>query len=97
MAQVINLRENEYQTIVSELEKMHTDQLQNIENIINEMKTLVTSEDTFSVNLTSKKMVDMLDMLSEDVMSLLKQVFQDSEAGVANMITSTMTTDSACG
>lgn len=97
MAQIINLRENEYQTIVSELGKMHTDQLQNVENIINEMKTLVTSEDAFSANLTSKKMEDMLDTLSNDVMTLLKQAFQDSEAGIANMITTIMTTDSACG
>lgn len=97
MAQVINLRENEYQTIVSELGKMHADQLQNVESIINEMKALVNSEDAFSANLTSKKMGDMLDMLSDDVMTLLKQAFQDSEAGVANMITSTMITDSVCG
>lgn len=97
MAQVINLRENEYQTIVSELGKMHADQLQNVESIINEMKTLVNNEDAFSANLTSKKMEDMLDMLSDDVMTLLKQAFQDSEAGVANMITSTMITDSVCG
>lgn len=97
MAQVINLRENEYQTMVSELGKMHADQLQNVESIINEMKTLVNSEDAFSANLTSKKMEDMLDMLSDDVMTLLKQAFQDSEAGVANMITSTMITDSVCG
>lgn len=97
MAQLVNLRESEYQTIVSELGKMHENQLQNVEAVINEMKTLVTSEDAFSANLTSKKMVDMLDMLSNDVMTLLKQAFQDSEAGVANMITTTMTTDSACG
>ena len=97
MAQIINLRESEYQTIVSELGKMHENQLQNVENIINDMRTLVTSEDAFSANLTSKKMEDMLDMLSDDVMTLLKQAFQDSEAGIANMITTTMTTDSACG
>lgn len=97
MAQIINLREDEYRNIVTELAKMHTDQLQNMETIINEMKTLVTSEDAFSADLTSKKMVDMLDTLSDDVMTLLKQAFQDSEAGVANMITTTVTTDSACG
>ncbi len=97
MAQIINLREEEYRNIVTELAKMHTDQLQNIETIINEMKTLVTSEDVFSADLTSKKMADMLDTLSDDVMTLLKQAFQDSEAGIANMITTTVTTDSACG
>lgn len=97
MAQLVNLRESEYQTIVSELGKMHTEQLQNVEAVIDEMKILVTSEDAFSANLTSKKMTDMLDTLSKDVMTLLEQAFQDSEAGVANMITTIMTTDSACG
>lgn len=97
MAQTINLRENEYQTIVSELTQMHTNQLQSVDTIVTEMKTLVTSKDVFSVDLTSKKMVDMLDMLSNDVITLLKEAFRDSEAGVANMIMSTMITDSACG
>lgn len=96
MAQIINLRENEYQTIVTELAKMHTDQLQNVADVITQMKTLVTSEDAFSANMTSQKMTDMLDLLSNDVVALLQQAFQDSEAGVANMITSAMVTDSAC-
>ena len=96
MAQIINLRENEYQTIVSELEKMHANHLQNVAGIIKEMKTLVSSDDAFSTNLTSKKMEDMLDALANDIMPLLQKAFQDSEAGVANMITTTMVTDSAC-
>lgn len=97
MAEIVNLRENEYQTIVSELAKMHTNQLQNVSTVITEMKNLVTGEEAFSVNLTSKKIMDMLDMLSTDTIELLEQAFRDSEAGVANMITSIMTTDSACG
>lgn len=96
MAEIINLREEEYETIVSELSKMHTDQLQSVSSVIAEIRKLVTSEDIFSANLTSKKVTDMLDVLSDDVMILLQQAFQDSEAGVANMITSTMITDSAC-
>lgn len=97
MAQIINLRENEYQTIVSELTKMHTDQLQSVKDVIADMKTLVTSNDAFSANLTSKKMEDMLNTLSNDVITLLEQAFQDSETGVANMIESTKTTDSVLG
>lgn len=96
MAQIINLRENEYQTIVSELTKMHTDQLQSVNAVIAAMKNLVTSADAFSANLTSKKMEDMLDTLSADILTLLEQAFQDSEAGVANMIKSAVVTDSAC-
>lgn len=97
MAQIINLRENEYRTIMSELSKMHADQLQNVTDIITEMKTLVTSDDVFSADLTSKKVEDMLDTLSSEIMTLLEQAFQDSEAGVANMIKSAVVTDTACG
>lgn len=97
MAARINLRENEYQTIMSEMEKMHREQLEQVTAVMNQMKTLVTSEDGFRANLTSQKMVDMLDTVSGEVISLLRQVFQDSEAGVANMITSMVATDTACG
>lgn len=97
MAQIINLRENEYQTIMSELSKMHADQLRNVTEVITEMKTLVTSDDVFSADLTSKKVEDMLDTLSSEIMTLLEQAFQDSEAGVANMIKSAVVTDTACG
>lgn len=97
MAARINLRENEYQTIMSEMEKMHREQLEQVTAVMNQMKTLVTSEDGFRANLTSQKMVDMLDTVSGEVISLLRQVFRDSEAGVANMITSMVATDTACG
>lgn len=97
MAQVINLRADEYQTIMSELEKMHTDHLRNVEDIISRMRALVTSDDAFSANLTSRKMEDMLDTLSGEIMPLLEQAFRDSEAGVTNMIMSIMVTDNMCG
>ncbi len=93
MAQVINLRENEYQTLVEELVKMHTNQLQDVTTIINEMKTLVTSNETFSANKTSKKIEDMLDMLSSDVITLLEQAFHDCEIGFGHMIKHTLSTD----
>lgn len=82
---------------MSEMEKMHREQLEQVTAVMNQMKTLVTSEDGFRANLTSQKMVDMLDTVSGEVISLLRQVFRDSEAGVANMITSMVATDTACG
>lgn len=97
MAEVIILRETEYNAIAEELSNMHSNQLHNVEVVIADLKRLVTSDDAFSTDLTSKKITDILDALSNDAIALLKQAFQDSEAGVANMITSTITTDSACG
>lgn len=97
MAQIINMRENEYQVITSELAKMHTEQLESVNAVISEMKMLVDSEDAFYAEHTTEKMTDMLEAVSSEVMSLLKQAFQDSETGVANMIESIMTTDSVRG
>lgn len=93
MAQTVNLRESEYLTIKEELEKMHEDQLQTVSEFLEEIKMLVTSQDIFCVNKTSVKMVDILDVISRDIISLLEQAFLDSEAGVSNMITRTMETD----
>lgn len=97
MAQIINLRENEYHIIITELAKMHTNQLQSVNAVIADMKNLVTSDDAFSANLTSKKMEDMLDTISADIMTLLEQAFEDSESGVVRMIKSTTATDSVRG
>lgn len=97
MGQVINLREEEYQIIVMELKKMHTEQLAKIRVYIEQIKLMATSNNIFSTELTSKKVVSLLDTISNDIIGLLEQVFQDSETGVTNMIESVITTDGACG
>lgn len=96
MAQIINLRESEYQTIVSELSNMHTNQMDKIREIIGDLNELVTSKTTFSADMVSENITNMLAVLSDSILPLLEQTFQDSEAGVANMITSTTVTDTAC-
>lgn len=94
MAQIVNLRESEYQIIVSELSQMHSNQLTSVKEFIEEMKMMVTSQEIFYVNRTSTKMVDMLEILSYEIVPVLERAFQDSEVGVANMIESTITIDS---
>lgn len=94
MAEKVNLRQSEYETIGTELSNMHTTQLENINGIIDEIRTMVTDEQVFAVNDISSKITDMLDVLSTDVVALLEQIFEGSENGVANMITSMSLTDS---
>lgn len=96
MAQIINLRDAEYQTIMMELSKMHADQLQCVDDIITNLKFTARNHDFFSANKTSKKIEDMLDMVKSDIIALLGQAFHDSEAGVANMISIIKTKDSIC-
>ncbi|MDE7284205.1 MAG: hypothetical protein K2N85_11585 [Lachnospiraceae bacterium] len=96
MAQLINLRETEYQTIVTELSKMHTDQLECVRDVISRLSILALGNDLFYAEKTSRKMKDMLDLVTSDIIVLLEQAFKDSEAGVANMISSITITDSAC-
>ena len=94
MAQLINLREAEYQTIVTELSKMHTDQLQCLEDVITKLGLISMGGDFFFANKASRKMRDMLDMVKSDITVHLKQAFTDTEASVANMISSITITDS---
>ncbi len=93
MAENINLRLEEYQTITTELSSMHTTQLENINDAINAIKITLENKNVFSVENTSQKIIDMLDLLSSEVVTLLEQAFIDSEAGLTNMVASTVTTD----
>lgn len=95
MADKINLRVEEYGAIQSELSRMHTAQLQNVEDVVVKIREFVTGEGAFNTDYTSVKIADMLEVVSNDVMNLLEQVFQESEIGVANMIAATVTTDTA--
>lgn len=93
MGNTINLREDEYMTIKTELHNMHQEQLQNISSFISQLKELASSADTFSTTYTSKMIEELLDAFSADVFTLLRQAFRDSEAGIAHMISSVVATD----
>ena len=93
---VVNLREEEYQLIVTELKKMHTEQLKTIKAVIKKIKTIATYGSFFSAQLTSKRVSDVLDTISNDIVKLLEQVFQESEASIEKMIENTITTDGGC-
>lgn len=97
MAQIVNLRQTEYKDITTELSKMHIEQLMCIEDVISKLRIIANNKSFFSASQTSKKMVDMLDVITSDVISLLKQIFNDSDKGINNMINSIMTTDSIYG
>lgn len=96
MADKINLRAEEYHAIQAELRRMHEIQIQTIGEVIEELKALVTNEDAFKADQTSNKMEDMLKVLSVNTADLLQEVFDTSEAGIANMIDTVTITDTAC-
>lgn len=96
MAENINLRQAEYQTVVSELQSMHTDQIETVTAILKELRTLATDQDGLSADATSAKIADVVDSISEDVVKFLERVFADSEAGILSMMTAAMAVDTAC-
>lgn len=93
MAQLINLRMAEYELIQNKLSDMHTLQIENIRQVIGELKNLVSDENLFFANETSEKVLVLLEVLSTEVIPLLEQAFEDSELGVVCMIEKTMETD----
>lgn len=96
MAENVNLREQEYNVVMSELQKFHTNQMEAASDILQQLKSLATSADGLWADKTSAKISDVADAISADVLALLEQAFRDSEAGVCNMITAIMATDTAC-
>lgn len=96
MAGNVNLREQEYNVVMSELQKFHTDQIDAVSDILQQLKNLATSADGLWADKTSAKISDVADAISADVLALLEQAFGDSEAGMSNMVTAIMATDTAC-
>lgn len=97
MAENVNLREYEYNTVTSELQKFHADQLEAAADILGKLKSLATSADGLSADKTSAKIADVAEVISSDVLALLEQAFENSEAGISDMIAAIMATDTACG
>ncbi len=93
MAQLINLRMAEYELIQNKLSDMHTLQIENIRQVIGELKNLVSDENLFFANETSEKVLVLLEVLSTEVIPLLEQAFEDSELGVVRMVEKTIETD----
>lgn len=94
MASLVILRNDEYMTIASELHNMHMIQLQNISNAIESLKKLATNTEVFLTEYTSEMIVELLDVFSANVFSLLGKAFQDSELGIYYMISKVKSTDS---
>lgn len=97
MAENVNLREQEYNEVTSELQKFHTEQIEAITDILGKLKTLATSADGLSADKTSAKISDVAETVTSDVLALMGRAFDDSEAGVSDMITAILATDTACG
>ncbi len=93
MAQLINLRMAEYELIQNKLSDMHTLQIENIRQVIGELKNLVSDENLFFANETSEKVLVLLEVLATEVIPLLEQAFEDSELGVVRMVEKTIETD----
>lgn len=96
MAGNVNLREWEYNVVMSELQKFHTNQMEAVSDILQQLKNLATSADGLWADKTSAKISDVADAISADVLALLEQAFGDSETGISNMVTAIMATDTAC-
>lgn len=93
MAQLINLRMAEYELMQNKLSDMHTLQIENIRQVIGELKNLVSDENLFFANETSEKVLVLLEVLATEVIPLLEQAFEDSELGVVRMVEKTIETD----
>lgn len=96
MAGNVNLREQEYNAIVSELQQLHDDSMEAAADILQQLKSLATSADGLWADKTSGKISDVADIITSDVLTLLEQAFCDSEAGVGSMIAAILATDTAC-
>lgn len=92
---VVNLRETEYQDIMRELKRMHTEQLKEIRTAIARIRAMAASKGIFSTELTSNRISEVMDTIAFDIVSPLEEAFRDSEASMETMIGETVAADNA--
>lgn len=94
---VVNLRETEYQDIMRELKRMHTEQLEEIRAAVVRIRAMALTKGVFSAQLTSNRISEVMDTIAFDIVSPLEQAFRDSEACMETMIGETIAADNADG
>ena len=75
----INLRQAEYNQEVTDLSSFHEGYEYSIYNIIVRLRQLINNNSIFQAGNTKDALNIVLDVLNEDIMSLLKQEFGELE------------------
>lgn len=93
MAEIINLRENEYNSAGDTLRSIHESAIGEMRDMINSYKSELLTVDTFFAITTTQMLIQVLDIVQNELMVNTIELFENTELALSEMISETMATD----
>ncbi len=80
---MIKLQTDEYENLVKEIEKIHKEGIEFIEEYIAELNSILIPNDGFHTDLVSEKMKILLEIFQGRMLPGLKDMFRETEQNIA--------------
>lgn len=96
MADLVNLQQSEYDTVMTQLEELHETALEKIKAISGEIRTLSQSEGGFYIEQISDKIDLLLNVLEADILTLTETNFTSSVTAMSDFADIILNVDTAC-
>lgn len=76
---MIKLQADEYENLINEMEKLHQESLDFMNNYITELNSLLIPNDGFHTELVSEKIKMLLDLFQDKLVPELTDLFENTE------------------
>lgn len=96
MADLVNLQQGEYDTVMTQLEELHETALEKIKAVSGEIRTLSQAEGGFYIEQISDKIDLLLTVLETDILTLTKTNFTSSVTAMSDFADIILNVDTAC-
>lgn len=96
MADIVNLQQSEYDSLITQLETVHGDAISKIEKISSDIRTLSSIDGGFYIDRISEKIATLLDTLDSGIKSPMVVNMQASCESMDDFATIITNIDSCC-
>lgn len=96
MADLVNLQQSEYDTVMTQLEELHEAVLEKLKAISREIRALSQTEGGFYIEQISDKIDLLLGALETDILSLAETNFTSSVTAMSDFADIILNVDTAC-
>lgn len=96
MADIVNLQQSEYDSLITQLETVHGDAISKIEKISSDIRTLSSIDGGFYIDQISEKIATLLDTLDSGIKNPMDMNMQASCESMSDFATIISNVDSCC-
>lgn len=96
MADIVNLQQNEYDTVIEKLKVLHENAITEISRLSGEVRNLSQLKGGFYIEQISAKIDALLETLDTGIMTLVAENMELSEESMSDFAETILNVDTAC-